>query len=229
MQHAKRYKALLLDVDNTLLSFRPSSEAALRKAFQIHHLPYEDIYYEVFYWVGEVLWEQQRRERLSVDEIRTLIFPRLLSAIGIEADGNALSDTFHLQLHEEAVPEPGAVETIAKLSERYQLYVASNGVLEMQRSRLEIAGLANYFTDLFVSDDIGAEKPSERFFHEAMRRSKTEPGELLFVGDSIEADMIGAARSGIDRCWYNPQQLTAPARPKLNYTITALSELPRIL
>ena len=44
MQHAKRYKALLLDVDNTLLSFRPSSEAALRKAFQIHHLPYEDIY-----------------------------------------------------------------------------------------------------------------------------------------------------------------------------------------
>ena len=99
----------------------------------------------------------------------------------------------------------------------------------MQRSRLEIAGLANYFTDLFVSDDIGAEKPSERFFHEAMRRSKTEPRELLFVGDSIEADMIGAARSGIDRCWYNPQQLTAPARPKLNYTITALSELPRIL
>ena len=127
------------------------------------------------------------------------------------------------------MPEPGAVETIAKLSERYLLYVASNGVLEMQRSRLEIAGLANYFTDLFVSDDIGAEKPSERFFHEAMRRSKTEPGELLFVGDSIEADMIGAARSGIDRCWYNPQHLTAPARPKLNYTITALSELPRIL
>ena len=76
-------------------------------------------------------------------------------------------------------------------------------MLDMQRSRLQVAGILHYFSDLFVSDDIGAEKPSEAFFEEAMRRSGVAPNEVLFIGDSLQADMMGALRSGIDRCWYN--------------------------
>ena len=62
-------------------------------------------------------------------------------------------------------------------------------MLDMQRSRLQVAGILHYFSDLFVSDDIGAEKPSEAFFEEAMRRSGVAPNEVLFIGDSLQADM----------------------------------------
>lgn len=229
MPHRQRYQALLIDVDNTLLTFRPSAEAALRKTFKGHQLPYEDSYFEVFHAIGEVLWGQQKKELLSVQEIRALIFPRLLAALGLEADGAALSDSFHAQLHHEAVLEPQAREVLEELSQRYRLYVASNGSLAMQRDRLRAAGLLDYFADLFVSDDMGAEKPSERFFDEAMRRSQSRAEELLFVGDSLEADMWGAARSGIDRCWYNPLQLQRPAAPELHYVITELRDLLDIL
>lgn len=219
------YKALFIDIDNTLLAFRPSSQVALRKTFEHYGFAYEPEYYEVFFWIGEILWGQQKQELITIDQIQERIFPRLLLALGLEADGRAMNDTFHELLHQEAVLEPQALEVIRELSQHYRLYTASNGFLAMQRSRLEIAGLLPYFTDLFVSDDIGAEKPSVAFFEEAMRRSGTKPEEVLFIGDSLAADMVGAERVGMDRCWYNPTESPRPLSPSLTYEITSLTEL----
>ena len=102
-------------------------------------------------------------------------------------------------------------------------------MLDMQRSRLQVAGILHYFSDLFVSDDIGAEKPSETFFEEAMRRSGVAPNEVLFIGDSLQADMTGALRSSIDRCWYNSHAAPVPESIPLNYVIQRLSEVKAFL
>lgn len=220
------YKALFFDIDNTLLSFRPSSQVALKKTFEHYELPYKSEYFEVFYWIGEILWSQQRQELMTIDQIQELIFPRLLLALGLQADGRAMNITFHKLLHQEAVLEPNALETIQALSQHHRLYTASNGFLSMQRSRLKVAGLLPYFTDLFVSDDIGAEKPSPAFFEEALRRGDLRPEEVLFIGDSLSADMIGAERIGMDRCWYNPNERPRPVTPSLTFEINSLSELP---
>ena len=221
-----QYSALFIDVDNTLLTFRPSSETALRKTFLAQGMNYEPTYFEVFYWIGEVLWSQQKRELISVQEIHDLIFPRLLQAIGLEGDSEEMTRLFHQLLHEEAVLEPEVTETLDYLSQRYRLYVASNGMMDMQRSRLKKAGILDYFADLFVSDDIGAEKPSPAFFEEALRRGDLRPEEVLFIGDSLSADMIGAERIGMDRCWYNPNERPRPVTPSLTFEINSLSELP---
>lgn len=224
-----QYSALFIDVDNTLLTFRPSSETALRKTFLAQGMNYEPTYFEVFYWIGEVLWSQQKRELISVQEIHDLIFPRLLQAIGLQGDSQEMTRLFHQLLHEEAVLEPEVTETLDYLSQRYRLYVASNGMMDMQRSRLKKAGILDYFADLFVSDDIGAEKPSETFFLEAMRRSNTQPSDVLFIGDSISADMAGAARVAMDRCWYNRQGNPLPEALPLNHVIHRLGELKSFL
>ncbi|WP_298526896.1 YjjG family noncanonical pyrimidine nucleotidase [uncultured Porphyromonas sp.] len=223
------YSALFIDVDNTLLTFRPSSETALKKTFLAQGMNYESEYFEVFFWIGEVLWSQQKKELISVQEIHDQIFPRLLQAIGVQGDSQEMTRLFHLLLHEEAVLEPGVAETLDYLSQRYRLYVASNGLVEMQRSRLKKAGILDYFSDLFVSDDIGAEKPSETFFLEAMRRSNTQPSDVLFIGDSISADMTGAARVAMDRCWYNRLGNPVPEALPLNHVINHLGELKSFL
>lgn len=224
-----RYSAIFLDVDDTLLTFRPSSESALRLAFEDLQLPYEPAFFEVFFWIGEVLWGQQKRELLSADDIRKVIFHRLLYAVGVTGDGTALGDAFYRHLYHQAVREPQVREALTYLSTRYQLYVASNGVLEMQRSRLRQAELLNYFTNLFVSDDIGAEKPSTAFFEEALRRAGLTADQVLFIGDSLGADMVGAERIGMDRCWYNPSESPVPEFPPLTYTISELSQLEKFL
>lgn len=223
------YKALFIDIDNTLLTFRPSAERAFRKTFDAMGITYEPSYYEVYYWLGDVLWTQQQRQLITVQEIHDTIFHRLLAALAIDADADAFGKIFHQQLHEEAVLEPEVLDTLTYLHQHYKLYVASNGILEMQHARLQVAGIRHFFTDLFVSDDIGAEKPAEAFFEEALRRSYLSPHEVLFIGDSLQADMVGALRGGIDRCWYNSHAAPIPKSIPLTHVIQRLSELKSFL
>ena len=213
------YKALFIDIDNTLL----------RKTFEAMGITYEPSYYEVYYWIGDVLWTQQQRQLITVQEIHDTIFHRLLAALAIDADADAFGKFFYQQLHEEAVLEPEVLDTLTYLHQHYKLYVASNGILEMQHARLQVAGIRHFFSDLFVSDDIGAEKPAEAFFEEALHRSNLTPHEVLFIGDSLQADMVGALRSDIDRCWYNSHSSPIPESIPLTHVIQRLSELKSFL
>ena len=107
------YKALFIDIDNTLLTFRPSAESAFRKTFEAMGITYEPSYYEVYYWIGDVLWTQQQRQQITVQEIHDTIFHRLLAALAIDADADAFGKFFHQQLHEEAILEPEADEALS--------------------------------------------------------------------------------------------------------------------
>ena len=100
------YKALFIDIDNTLLTFRPSAESAFRKTFEAMGITYEPSYYEVYYWIGDVLWTQQQRQLITVQEIHDTIFHRLLAALAIDADADAFGKFFYQQLHEEAARAP---------------------------------------------------------------------------------------------------------------------------
>lgn len=88
------YKALFIDIDNTLLTFRPSAERAFRKTFDAMGITYEPSYYEVYYWLGDVLWTQQQRQLITVQEIHDTIFHRLLAALAIDADADAFGKIF---------------------------------------------------------------------------------------------------------------------------------------
>ena len=106
--------------------------------------------------------------------------------------------------------------------------MASNSILAMQTSRLRLAKLLPYFQDLFVSNDIGYEKPDLRFFETCLHRSQLQPEDIVFVGDSLEADMAGASGSGMAACWYNPQQKDAPQNIAIQHSITHLSQLTEL-
>ena len=98
-------------------------------------------------------------------------------------------------------------EVLKEISTDYKIYAASNGVLTMQENRLQLSELKKYFTDLYVSDDIGYAKPNINFFTESMDRAKLRPSEILMVGDSLVSDIAGAREADIDSVWYNPYGL----------------------
>ncbi len=127
---------------------------AFRKTFEAMGITYEPSYYEVYYWIGDVLWTQQQRQQITVQEIHDTIFHRLLAALAIDADADAFGKFFHQQLHEEAILEPEAAEALSYLSERYKLYVASNGMLDMQRSRLQVEHTIGGYIELIALTEI---------------------------------------------------------------------------
>lgn len=223
------YKAIFFDVDDTLLNFRQCSLAALLKTFGQFNIPHDSSVLELFYEIDSCLWAQQRLGLLSVQDVINLRFKELLGRLGINADSDLLKDVFQENLSTEFVLEPGALEIIRHLSTTHKLYVASNGILTMQQSRLKLAALFPYFSDLFVSDDIGYEKPDNCFFEECLRRSALESKDVLFVGDNLVADMLGASNNHIATCWYNRHGIPNNNGVTMNYTIDQLLQLKDIL
>ena len=108
-------------------------------------------------------------------------------------------------MNNRLVPVEGAKEMLAYLSGKYSLYVASNGYSVKQRERLKKAGMFDYFTDMFVSEETGTQKPQKEFFDYCFARMEKDlkPEEVMIIGDGLTSDMAGGNNAGIRTCWFN--------------------------
>ena len=222
------HKAIFFDVDDTLLNFGSGSQWALADVFARFDVALDAAVKQRYEGINNGLWAEQKQGLRSVQSVIDSRFRLLFEALNWQIDADAFRDAYQANLAQSHVLEQGALETVRHLSQKYPLYVASNSILAMQTSRLRLAKLLPYFQDLFVSNDIGYEKPDLRFFETCLQRSQLQPEDIVFVGDSLEADMAGASGSGMTACWYNPQQKDAPQNIAIQYTITHLSQLTEL-
>ena len=102
---------------------------------------------------------------------------------------------------------------------------ASNASFKQQRHRLELTGMLNYIDKMFVSEQLGAQKPSSAFFKECLKHLKYLPSETLMIGDDLHADMLGAASCEIHTCWFNPSKQPNIENVAIDIQISKLSEL----
>ena len=99
----------------------------------------------------------------------------------------------------------GAPRLLMSLSGKYELYIASNGTTVVQKSRIASAGIARYFKGIFLSQELGANKPQIEFFERATSRILGyTPEESIILGDSLTSDMQGGINAGMHTCWFNP-------------------------
>lgn len=193
------------------------------------NLEYNKDVFESFSAIDERLWKEQKAELLSVADVLNIRFKELSETLGMDYDSNLAKEHFGNLLAEQFIMEPGIEEVLEKISVDYKIYAASNGVLTMQENRLELSELKRYFTDLYVSDDIGSAKPNIGFFTESMKRAGLEPSDILMIGDSLVSDIAGARDAGIDSVWYNPYGLENETDIEADYEIKELHELADIL
>lgn len=124
----------------------------------------------------------------------------------------------------------GAPELLQALKDKYELYIVSNGTASVQDSRLESAGIAPYFKDIFISERLGADKPTKKFFDIVFSRIEGfERDKAVIVGDRLSSDILGGINAGIKTCWFNPKRLPGKENIPADYEIHALSELPELL
>lgn len=234
------YRAVFLDIDNTLLSFTAAAQDAMRSGMAKLGRTYTDDIWPLFQTINNGLWQQLERGELTSRQLYAIRWERIFAALGWQEDGPAFEELFRTGLHEIAVPESGALPLLAALDTRRPdtlVCAASNGPYEQQRHRLELAGMLPYFDHLFVSEAIGFSKPDVRFFEHAFSvlnagRSAAEeirPAACLMIGDSLTADIAGAAVLGMHTCWYNPANLPCPASASPTIAVTALEQIPPLL
>ena len=220
---------ILTDIDNTLLDFTAGALNTIREGFAEFGLPYTPDVGEAFFRINNALWRRIESGALTKQELYRIRWDMIFADRGIAADGPAFEKRFRQGINESAVPVEGARELLEYLRGRYRVFAASNAAYEQQEKRLRKAGLLGFFDGLFISDRLGCTKPTREFFLKCADGAGTEPGEMLMIGDSYEADVLGAAEVGMRTCLYAPDKAPVFSAGPPDFTVTSLLQIKDIL
>lgn len=220
---------LFLDLDDTILDFHKAEYIAIGKTFEAMGLtPTEEIRAR-YSSINKRHWEMLERGELTRDRVLVQRFEVLFRELGLKVDGEKCARAYEKFLGIGHYFLPGAEEAVKKLSRQYRLFLASNGTASVQAGRMTSAGLYPYFEQVFVSQEIGHNKPSKEYFDSCFARIPGfDRGKCMMVGDSLTSDILGGIRAGIKTCWVNPGGKSC-GEIKPGYEIKALAELPGLL
>ncbi len=226
----QRYDTILFDADGTLFDFLKGEREALTEACRRHgyELSEEDI--NDYSAINDSLWKALERKEVDKETLRVRRFELFCEKKGFKTDVNKLATDYTDSLSEQHFLICGALEIVKTLSEKCRLYIITNGISCVQRKRFTASPVNNYISELFISEDIGCEKPDVRYFEYVSEHiSKFEKAKTLVVGDSLSADMKGGIAAGLDCCFFNPSLQAISEGMDINYNITKLSELEKIV
>jgi putative hydrolase of the HAD superfamily len=101
-----------------------------------------------------------------------------------------------------------AVHCLDEFSKVCRLALLTNGPSDLQREKIEITGIEKYFTEIVVSGEVGYGKPDCRSYQLVLSRLGVKPESTIYVGDSLESDILGANAIGIKTVWVNRHGLS---------------------
>lgn len=204
-------KVILIDIDNTLLSFDEYVKQSMQQGFAYYHLkPYEPYMYDVFHQENDKLWQQIEQGTLTLQQLQKIRWNNIFQQLNIDFDGSIFEDYFRNGLYNSAIVENHAKEMLDYLKDKYTLCVASNGPYKQQCNRLKLGGLYDYFSHYFISEKVGASKPSTQFFTyvmEELNQTMTiQSSDMMIIGDSLSSDMALGTNHGMHTCFYQRKQ-----------------------
>lgn len=226
-----RYKHLLFDLDHTLLDFNRGEEVALTQFLEFMNVEDIQAFKDVYRPLNQGMWKDLEKGLITKKELINTRFSKTFAHFGREVDGHEMALCYQEFIGKQGQIFEGADRLLQELVEcGYQLYAATNGVTYIQENRLQNSPIQSYFTQVFISEQMGTQKPAADFYEKiAEQIGCLDMASFLMIGDSLTADIQGANNVGMDSVWYNPEQvsLTGPAQP--TYTVSNYQQLLDIL
>ena len=225
-----KYSFLLFDADNTLLDFDENERVSLSKAFDRFGIPCDGKTVSLYHDINLMYWRLLAENKIGKEELLIKRFETLFEHIGIKADPFAVENFYREQLGQGCQVVPGALEVCRKLKGEYKLYVITNGVAKTQHSRLKGSGFEGLMDGIFISDEIGYDKPDVRFFEYVRDHIEGfEKQKALVIGDSLFSDIRGGVDFGLDTCYLNAYHKPNTTKTIPTYEIQDIVELLEIL
>ena len=221
---------LFLDLDDTILDFHKAERIAIAKTIRDFGVEPTEGVLNRYHVINKWHWEQLELGTLTRAEVLVNRFAALFSELGEEVDARKCAKVYEKNLSIGHYFLPGAEEAVEALSKKYRLYLASNGTASVQKGRMTSANLYRFFEKVFVSQEIGHNKPSKAYFDGCFAQIPDfDPKKAMIVGDSLSSDIKGGINAGIATVWVNPNHL--PANPDIpaDYEIEVLSQLEALL
>ncbi|MCL2867241.1 MAG: YjjG family noncanonical pyrimidine nucleotidase [Clostridia bacterium] len=196
-----RYRVLLCDADDTLLDFSAAEKSALYAVLKRFDMPRDEQVCEQYARINASLWKALERGETTQSALKEDRFRLLADALNVHRDIPALSAAYAHELGLQAPLMPGAEAFIRAVSVHMPIYVVTNGIASIQKSRMSLSGLLPYIADLIISEEVGFQKPDPAMLHIALERGGFTKRDAVMLGDSLSADIAAATLAGIDSIW----------------------------
>ncbi|MBO5409363.1 MAG: YjjG family noncanonical pyrimidine nucleotidase [Clostridia bacterium] len=222
---------LLFDVDRTLLDFDRSEAAAIKNALRYFGLPVSNAICNRYPEINEKLWEEFEKGTIEKATILYRRFDLLFSEFGITFDSKEFDTYYRADLSKHAFLIPGAKELLLSLRNKgHQIYYVTNGTRGVQYPRLKASGLDQLADGIFLSEEIGYQKPEKAFFDLVFPKiPHFTLAEAIIIGDSLSSDMKGGINVGLDTMWYNPKKVPNRLNIPVTYEVSDFSQIEAIL
>ena len=221
---------ILIDLDDTLLDFRAGEKAALTRTLKHFGIePTEQVLLR-YSQINDDQWKLLERGEITREQVKFRRYALLFEEFGIECEPMAANDHYMEELSKGHLFIDGAEALLEALFGKYRLYLASNGTAWVQERRLKSANLYRYFEEVFISQNLGYDKPDLRFFEAAFQKIKDfKRAETVMVGDSLTSDIKGGKNAGLRTLWFNPKGIENKSGIIPDYEFSRLSDLPDLL
>ena len=221
---------LMLDLDDTILDFHKAERIAIAKTIRDFGVEPTEEVLSRYHVINKWHWEQLELGTMTREEVLVGRFAVLFGELGVTVDPVTVARTYEKNLSIGHYFLPGAEEAVDALHKKYRLFLTSNGTASVQKGRMTSANLYRFFEKVFVSQEIGHNKPAKAYFDACFAQIPGfDPAKAMIVGDSLSSDILGGINAGIRTCWVNPGRVEAKNGIVPDYEIEALSQLEALL
>ncbi len=224
-----KYTTLLMDLDNTLLDFYKSEKESIKSVFAELKLDTSQYALQLYSDINDGFWKRFECGEILIKDIYVGRFIEFLKATNQTADPAFMNERYFHYLSQSVIKLPGYNETVSYLQNKgYNIYIITNGAASNQHSRIKISGLDKIISGLFISEEMGAQKPEKAFFDIVFKNiTEKDKSKMLVIGDSITSDILGGINAGLDTCLINSNADCTKIKP--TYKLNNLIELKNIL
>lgn len=227
-----KYKYLLWDIDGTILNFEKAEKRAIRTLFEKFNLgECTDEMLSHYIEINKKYWKLLECGKMEKERILVERFEEFFLKEGIRTDvASEFNKAYQLALGDTIAFNDDALEIIKAQKKSCQIIIVTNGTAIAQKKKLERSGLDKIADNIFISEEVGYEKPSIHFFERVIAKAGIDDvSQAVIIGDSLTSDIQGGVNAGIDTCWYNPKEEVNDTNLKPTYIIKNLHELCEIV
>jgi YjjG family noncanonical pyrimidine nucleotidase len=225
-----KYKHLLFDADNTLFDFSQGEIETFKELGQKYNFEVTKSLMEDYHRINKACWKAYEEGTLSQDKLRVLRFENFINYFNFDIDPIEMEKDFTSILSNQSHLIKDTHFVLEQLSKQgYDIQLITNGLVEAQYGRLKATDIEKYFSNIFISGEMGCQKPDIEYFDIVLDSIKAKKDECLVIGDRLESDILGAMKSNLDSVWLNIKNKDLPNEFTPTYVITDLASLLNIL
>ena len=221
---------VFLDLDETIFDFHLCERDSICDTMRFCGVEPTDELIARYSAVNLAQWKLLEKKIITRSDVRLNRFEIFFGELGVKIDVGRVADFYENSLSKKCYFVRGAEELLPALHEKYRVYITTNGYIKTQTGRIAASGIEKYVDGVFISQQVGADKPSKEYFDAcAAAIPDFSRGETVIVGDSLTSDILGGINAGIRTVWFNvrgnpPSDTIVP-----DETITSLDELLPLL